>query len=335
MRSRLKDVADEAGVSLSTASRVLSGSKGASAQAVAAVLAASQKLGYRPDPVARAMRARSTGLAAMIVPGIGNPFFAELVEAVEKTLQGRGLEMILADSQGSVKEEALRLETVIGRKVDGLIVIPTDYRASALAIRYAQDNVPVVQVDRQVDGIAGDYVGADNASGIRAVLEHVAEQGCRDVVFVSDSAASSTGRNRLDAFEQGVRRVPGVTARPPLLGSFSLAFGREAVGRLCGRGRLPDAIICGSDIIALGVMRELHYRDLTVPEDVKVTGFDGILFAELCDPPLTTLRQPLEAIADEAVRLLCARLDGDKSPPHRSEIAPVLQVQQSSLRARS
>ena len=334
-RCRLKDVAQEAGVSVSTASRVLSGAKGTSSHAVAAVLAASQKLGYRPDPVARAMRARTTGLAAMVVPGIGNPFFAELVEAVGSALQDQGLEMILADSQGSVQAEALRLETMIDRKVDGLIVIPTDYRASALALGYALARLPVVQIDRQVDALVGDYVGVDNAFGIRAVLEHVADQGCRDVVFVSDSAASSTGRNRLEAFDQVIRRVPGLRARPSLLGSFSIAFGREAVQKLTGREPLPDAIVCGSDLIALGAIRELHRQEIAVPKAVKITGFDGILFSELCDPPLTTLKQPLETIASEAVRLLCARMNGDASPPRRSEIAPALQVHQSSLAGHS
>lgn len=330
-RPRLKDVAAEAGVSLSTASRALSGAKGASPRAVTAVLAASQRLDYRPDPVARALRAQTSGLVAIIVPGIGNPFFAELVESVENSLRQRGLELILADSQGSVKEEALRVETMIDRKVDGLIVIPTNYRASSFALRYAQANVPLVQVDRQVDGLAGDYVGVDNTSGIRAILEHVADQGCRDVVFVSDAASSSTGRNRLEAFEAGIRQVDELHARPSLLGSYSFAFGAEAVHQLTNHGELPDAIVCGSDLIALGAIRELHRQSVPVPGAVKITGFDGIFFSELCDPPLTTLRQPLETIASEAVRLLCARMEGDKSPPRRSEIAPVLQVHQSSL----
>lgn len=330
-RPQLKDVAAEAGVSLSTASRALSGAKGASERAVALVLAASEKLGYRPDPVARALRAQTSGLVAIIVPGIGNPFFAELVEAVEGSLRERELEMILADSQGSVKEEALRIETMIDRKVDGLILIPTDYRASARALRYAQASVPVIQVDRQVDGLAGDYVGVDNASGIRTVLEHVADQGCHNVVFVSDSASSSTGRNRLQAFEDGIRRVGGLSARPSILGSFSFAFGADAVQQLVVQDELPDAIVCGSDLIALGAIRELHRQRIAVPATVKITGFDGILFSELCDPPLTTLRQPMETIASEAVRLLVSRMEGDESPPRRSEIAPVLQVHQSSL----
>jgi LacI family transcriptional regulator len=330
IRPQLKDVARVARVSMSTASRALSGRGSASEKAVNAVRAASLELGYRPDPVARAMRAKSTGLVAIVVPGIGNPFFAELVEALEGALRVQGLEMILADSQGSVEQEAFRMETVIDRKADGLIVIPTDYRASAPALRMAQARVPVLQIDRQVDGFAGDYVGVDNATGIRQVLDHIVALGCRDAVFVSDSALSSTGRNRLDAFQVGIREVRGLSARPPLLGSYSIQFGREAMQRLLSEGDLPDAIVCGSDLIALGAVLELHQCGIAIPDDVKITGFDGILFSELCDPPLTTLRQPLEAMADEATRLLIARLDGDESPPQRSEIAPVLIINRST-----
>jgi LacI family transcriptional regulator len=330
-RPRLSDVAAEAGVSLSTASRALSGARGTSVRAAAAVAAASERLGYRPDPVARALRAQSTGLAGIVIPGIANPFFAELVEALESALRSASFEMILADSRGSVEEEALRIETVLDRKVDGLIVIPTDHDASGFALRRAQRSVPVVQIDRQVDGLPGDYVGVDSASGIRAALEHVALQGCRHVVFVSGETTSSTGRSRLDAFRLGVRQFPGLSARTPLLGTFSIEFGRRAVRQIARQKRLPDAVVCGSDLIALGVVRELHEHNVKVPAQVKVTGFDGILFGELCDPPLTTLRQPVETIATEAVRLLDGRVHGNVSPPHRSEIAPVLVVRRSSL----
>jgi LacI family transcriptional regulator len=326
---RLKDVASAAGVSVSTASRALSGS-GASDATVAAVLAASKRLGYRPDPVARAMRTRSTGLAGIVVPGISNPFFAELVESLEASLRSYRLEMILGDSCGSVEEEARRLETMVDRKVDGLIVIPVHFRASASAVRSAARAVPVVQVDRFVDGVAGDYVGLDNATGVGAALQHVVAHGCRDVVFVSDAGLTSTGRARLHAFQASVERTPGLSARRPLAGSYSLEFGREVVERLLRHGHLPDAIICAADIIALGVVRELRLRGVKVPDEVKVTGFDGILFGELSDPPLTTLRQPIGTIAAEAARLLDARLRGDASPAHRTEVAPILVVRQSS-----
>jgi LacI family transcriptional regulator len=327
---RLSDVAAAAGVSVSTASRALSGT-GASPTTVAAVLEASERLGYRPDPVARAMRTRSSGLVGIVLPGIGNPFFAELVEALERALRKYRLEIILGDSSGSVEEEARRIETMVDRKVDGLLVIPIHHEDSAATLRQAARHVVLVQVDRRVDGVVADYVGLDNAAGIRLALEHLAHEACREVLFVSETGATSTGWARLQAFDFMIKQVPGLVARPPILGSFTMEFGRQSVVDLMRRRRrLPDAIVCGADFIALGVVRELLLRGAKVPEEVRVTGFDGIVFTELCDPPITTLRQPVSAIAAEAARLLDARLRGDQSPPHRSEVAPTLLVRRSS-----
>jgi LacI family transcriptional regulator len=327
----LRDVAAAAGVSTSTASRVLSGGRGASPRAVAAVLAAARQLDYRPNLIARGLRARSSGMAGIVVPGIGNPFFAELVEALEASLREAGLDVILADSRGDVSDEARRLEMLTDRQAAGLIMIPAGHHSSAAAMRRARRSVPIVQIDRQVDRFPADYVGVDNTLGIRLALEHLAAQGCRSVAFVSDKTASSTGRSRLDAFHLTVPRVAGLVAGPVLLGSFSMEFGRKAARELMSADRLPDAVVCGSDIIALGVVRELHQRSRTlVPDTVKVTGFDGILYSELCEPPLTTVRQPVETIAAEAVRLLQLRMDGNSAPVRRSEVAPALIVRRSS-----
>lgn len=327
---RLRDVAAAAGVSLSTASRVLSGADGASPHAVASVLAAAKRLDYRPNLLARGLRGRATGLAGIVIPEIGNPFFAELVEALESTLREANLDMILADSRGRIDDEARRLQTLVDRQVEGLILIPTDHQASAPSLRRAGLSVPIVQIDRQVDGFPADYVGVDNALGIRLALEHLAAQGCRNVAFASAAPSSSTGRSRLDAFRLTLPRVDGLTEGPVLLGSFAIDFGREAARTLAEADPLPDAVVCGSDLIALGVVREFGQRGVPVPQTIKVTGFDGILFSELCEPPLTTVRQPIQAIAAESVRLLQSRMTGESGAARRSEIAPSLIVRRST-----
>jgi LacI family transcriptional regulator len=269
----------------------------------------------------------------MVVPGIGNPFFAELVEAIERALYAAELDLILADSLGSLEGETRRIETMVDRKVDGLIVIPTHYAESAATLVRAQMNVPIIQLDRQADGFHGDYVGVDNELGIQMVVEHLAGQGCKRLVFVSDAAMSSTGRSRLEAFARAVERADGVRADAPVLGSFSVDFGRAAVRQLIDEGRMPQAIVCGSDIVALGVTRELNEHGIRIPGHVRITGFDGVVFAELCDPPLTTIEQPVSAIAHEAVRLLVMRMRGDSSPPRRSQVAPTLVIRDSSVQA--
>jgi LacI family transcriptional regulator len=333
--ARLRDVAAAAGVSMSTASRVLSGAPGTSPRAAAAVLAASKRLDYRPNLIARGLRARTTGLVGIVIPGIGNPFFAELVEALESVLHDASLDMILSDSRGTVTDEARRLQTLLDRQVDGLIMIPAGHHSSAPAMRWAHRSVPIVQIDRQVDGFPADYVGVDNDLGIRLTLEHLAGQGASTVALVSDDTASSTGRSRFDAFSLTVSRVPGLEMGEALLGSFSIDFGTKAARELLRHSRLPDAVVCGSDLAALGVVREFRQSGIAIPDTVKVTGFDGILFGELCDPPLTTVLQPVQAIAAEAVRLLQSRMRGDRAAARRMEIAPSLIVRRSSVAAQA
>lgn len=326
---RLRDVAAAAGVSLSTASRVLSG-QGASERTIEAVHAAMRRLDYRPNPIARALRAQTTGTVGMLVPELANPFFAELIEATERALHRSGLDLILGDSLGSVEAEARRLRTFVDRRVDGLIVIAVHHVDSVPALAQAQRVLPIVQLDRVVDGLESDYVGVDNARGIELLLDHLVSEGCRRIAFVSAAAGSSSSRSRLEAFERGAARLGELDVLAPLLGSFTVEFGRQAVRDLVAAGALPEAIVCGSDTIALGVVRELHQAAVRVPEEVRVTGFDGILFAELSDPPLTTVVQPVSSIAEEAVRLLTSRLRGAAAAPRRSVVVPTLEVRGSS-----
>ena len=166
-------------------------------------------------------------------------------------------------------------------------------------------------------------------------LEHLAGQGASTVALVSDDTASSTGRSRFDAFWLTVSRVPGLEMGVALLGSFSIDFGTKAARELLRHSRLPDAVVCGSDLVALGVVREFRQSGIAIPDTVKVTGFDGILFGELCDPPLTTVLQPVQAIAAEAVRLLQSRMRGDRAAARRMEIAPSLIVRRSSMAAQA
>src|SRR5215510_2179272 len=222
-----------------------------------------------PNLVARGLRARTTGQVGIIIPGIGNPFFADLLEALESVLYDANLDMILSDSRGTHTDEARRLQTLLDRRVDGLIMIPAGHHSSAPAMRWAHWSVPIVQIDRQVDGLPADYVGVDNALGIRLTLDHLAGQGASTVAFVSDSTASSTGRSRFDAFRLTVPRVPGLEMAQALLGSFSIDFGQEAARQLMRHPQLPDAVVCGSDLVALGVVREFRQSGIAIPDTVK------------------------------------------------------------------
>ncbi len=330
-RVRLRDVAEEAGVSRSTASRVLSGNGFVSPAARRAVLDAKDRLGYRGDRIARALRTRRTGTVGMLLPDVANPFFAELIQAVAREFESVGVDLLLADSHSSVEAEARWLLGLAERRVDGLLVIPVHHHRSRAALEGAARALPLVQLDREVDGLAADFVGVDNERGIADVVAHLVDCRIARLAIVSGPTSSSTGRSRVLAFERAVAESPSLTVCARELGDFSTTFGREAARRILG-GVLPEAIICGSDIIALGVLAELRRGHVGVPRDVRVTGFDGILMAELTEPSLTTVVQPCNAIAAEARQLLELRLSGDDARPRYSRVAPQLAVRDSTRR---
>lgn len=321
-RPTLKSVAKVAGVSVATASRVLAG-KPASAAAVSAVQSASRRLGYRPDPIARALRARATGTFGVVVPELRNPFFADLIGALEDAAQRHGQEVLVADSHGEAEHERHRLDTLLDRRVDAILIVPTDEGLSAEALLHAAEQVPVVQIDRFVEGVDVDYVGVDSHRGIHELLQHLDELACQTLQFVSALPTNSTARARRDSFDS-LSRDLGFMVSANLLGTFAVDYGRSAAREIAARDSLPDAVVCGSDVIAVGLMSEFSRLGVRVPDDVRVTGFDDITLADLVSPGLTTLRQPIDAIADEAVNGLMHRLTDNTGPSRHSIILPHL-----------
>lgn len=328
---KLQDVADAAGVSIATASRALGGKTRVSAATARTVLEAATRLGYRVDPIARALRDGSTRTVGMVVPVIGNPYFAELIAAVEDELLAAGFELVIADSHGDVEHEALRLATLVARRVDGILLVPQDSTGSVPAIRRTMESTPVVQVDRKVDRVDGDFVGVDNDAGMRLILEHLLDRGVRRVTLASSDDANTAGRTRRLAYERLVDEL-ALTADEHVIGTFSIETGRRAADILLARASLPDAVVAGSDLIAVGLVARLRQSAVRVPRDLLVTGFDGTVLSEVYEPALTTVHQPIEAIARNAVSFLTSRISAPTEPVSDSRIGATLRVRESTSR---
>jgi LacI family transcriptional regulator len=328
---KLQDVADAAGVSIATASRARGSKSRVSPESARLVADTARQLGYRVDHIARAMRAGSTRTVGMVVPLIGNPLFAELINGVENELQRHGFELVLADSHADVAQEARRLATLVERRVDGVLIVSQDRRRSDDAIVRAMQSVPVIQIDRQLRGVEADFVGVDNEAGMAMLFDHLRSRGVRSVALVSANDRNSVGVARRKAFEREVKRL-GFDALPPVIGSFDVETGVRGAAELAARGVLPDAIVTGADLIAFGVIAGLRDVGLQVPRDVLVTGFDGIEMSAIYNPPLTTVQQPLAAIARFAVQFLLARLDRTEEAPRRQLVRPVLLEHESTAR---
>lgn len=327
----LSDVAAGAGVSIATASRALAGKPRVSREMVDRVRAVAAELGYRVDPIARALRDGSSRLVGMIVPVISIPFYAQLIDAVEEELSRAGFELLLADSHGFVDEEVRRLRVLGDRRVDGILIVSSDRTASMPSISNVPDDIPVVTVDRALDKPIADFVGVDNELGIQLLFEHLVEQGVTSVGYAGTDDATTSGVERWQSFHRLARRHDievGATFR----GEFSVENGVAAADHILSAGSLPDAIIAGSDQIAVGLVSRLRERGYDVPRDVLVTGFDGGELSRVFWPTLTTVVQPLSSIAADAVAVLVDRIQGGTGALRRNRLAPELQLGGSTSR---
>ncbi|UOZ05602.1 LacI family DNA-binding transcriptional regulator [Amycolatopsis sp. WQ 127309] len=310
MAVSLQDVADAAGVSIATASRALGGKARVSEATMRLVRETADRLGYQVNALGKALREGSDGVVGIVVPMVSNPFYASLVHEFEDQLSKVNLKLLIADSHGELDREIDRLEALASRRVRGIFVVPAYFDRSRPTIAKIAHQLPLVQVDRRVeddDSLA--FVGVDNADGIGQVLRHVAGQGAETVVFVGADDRTSVGRERREAFTAGVKEA-GLVAQRPIIDRYLFEFGLSAANQLMRRSKLPDAVIAGDDLIATGLLAGFVRRELSVPGDVLITGFDGTVLADICNPTLTTVQQPMVKIAEVAVAQLMQQIDG-------------------------
>ena len=328
----MRDVAELAGVSLATVSRALSGSRRVQPELVERVREASDTLGYRRNLLARGLRRRHTDTIGVVVPQAGDLRHARLVQALSRTLHDRGESLLMGDGHGDVDIEAEAMRRLIDRSVDGMIIVPLDSERSGAAVREVAEHVHVVQVERAVGADDIDLVGVDEAAGMRLVLSHLSELDRERTVFVAGSHLESEGASdRLEAYREGAATGRTRAVATPLLGIGGLAWGREAVGRLAVTNRWPDAIVCGDDLTALGVLDGLRAAGVRVPDDIVVTGFDDVGLAEVGSPPLTTVRRPLVQVADAAIERLDGARRGESGAAVAWRLLPSLVVRQSTV----
>jgi LacI family transcriptional regulator len=316
------DVARHAGVSTATVSRVLHGSDLVRPVTRQRVADAIERLGFVPDASAQGLSRRRKDIIGLVALDRGGEeidierssqlYVDEIVHAVEGVLRGSEVSLLLTFGRRGESFQR-RIHTLSG-KVDGLLmaedVLPPGQLA-ALARR-----TPVVLIAGPADPAGLDTVAVDNEGGVRAVVGHLASvHGYRRLCFVGGPPDSPDARQRLAAFGEAVRAIPGCTADAPLHGDFSEASGSAAGRALLARPGLPDAVACANDQMAIGLLRELRRAGVAVPGGVAITGFDDIYPSRMTDPPLTTVSQPLRELGRRATHRLLDRVGSGPLPP--------------------
>ena len=302
-------VARHAGVSPSTVSRILNGTATVSAEKQQAVDDAIRTLGFRPNPVARGLAGGRTLSVGVMTQTISSPFYGEALHGIEDKLEAAGYIPLFVSGHWQEPEERKALEALMSRRVDGLIVLAGRLPNEALQA-YAQD-VPMVVVGRQIAGPRLFSFGFDNRAGAGIATRHLIEAGHTRIAFISGDPAHEDALERLSGYREALEQA-GLAFDPALVvpGDYTEAGGLLAVNRLLDAGRPFTAIFAANDQTAIGAALGLYRRQVRVPDDVSLVGFDDLAPAKFSIPPLTTVRQSVYELGAEAATAMLALLAG-------------------------
>ncbi|GAB4046561.1 LacI family DNA-binding transcriptional regulator [Catellatospora paridis] len=333
MRARLSDIAQQAEVSEATVSRVLNDRPGVSADTRQAVLTALDVLGYeRP---AR-LRKRSAGLVGLVVPELDNPIFPAFAQIIETTLAQQGFTPVLCtQTPGGVTEDEY-VEMLLDRQVSGIVFVsglhadstsdPERYR------KLLARPLPIVLVNGYAENIEAPFISCDDRAAGELAVAHLVALGHKRIGLISGPDRYLPVQRKIEGYRAAMRRLLHLTDAQIdemiSLSLFGVEGGDAAASRLLDKG--VTGFVCGSDLMALGAIRAVRQRGLQVPTDVSVVGYDDSPLIAFTDPPMTTLRQPVRAMAVAAVRALVDEIKGHPAPHSEYIFRPELVVRGST-----
>ncbi|MBR6089590.1 MAG: LacI family DNA-binding transcriptional regulator [Anaerolineaceae bacterium] len=322
----IKDIAEKTGVSYATVSRTLNNLSGVSSATREKVLAAAYEMGYRPNIHARSLKTNKTYTIALLVPDISNPFFADIAYAVDEYASGYGYTTILCNTNWNVETETRQLEQLQNQRVDGIIYKP----AGNSPLDLTRLSIPSVLFSC-IPGENETYIEIDNYKGGQIAADHLIDCGYRNFAYIGGKKSSQSNGNRISGYcgrlkERGIE----ISADHVLYGGFSLESGYKLASDLVGAFPEVDGIFCGNDLIALGVLQYLMEKNMRIPEDIGVIGFDDIILAGLPQIQMTTIAQPRSLMGKYAAELLINLIENRENPNHHIMLEPQLVVRRST-----
>lgn len=325
---RIKDIAEAAGVSTATVSRVLSGKQNVRPEVKAKVLALVKELNYTPNRAARCLRSRKSSSIGVIVADIQNPFFASVCRAVEDVAQANDYSVILCNTDENQEKERMYLELMQNENAAGVILSPTGGLARNFP-RELADSGPMVIIDRKVDGVSVDSVVIDNFSAAKELTSHMLEHGYTRVAGLF-GANSVTGQERLAGYMAALQEY-GVNVDEELVleAAAKEDAGHAAASRVLDMDRPPEAILTSSGLLATGAFRAIRDRELSVPDTIAFATFDESPWTSMIRPAITVIRQPTYAIGQTAGEMLFKRIREPERPTRQVVLSSELVIRQS------
>lgn len=310
----INDVAEKAGVSITTVSYVITGKRFVSEDLQNRVRQAMEKVGYRPNNLARSLRLGKTDTIGLIIPDNSNLFFAEISRYIEDIGFANGYTVFLCNSDDNAIKQSKYLDVLIAKQVDGIIFISVRNEKSDLKM-LTEANIPFVIVDRD-DGTDADVVLVDNFSGGYEAVSYLLSLGHTEIGCISGPATLAASEERVNGgFKALVDNNLKIRQEFIVRGDFRFKSGEAAMDKLLNLPVPPTAVFVCNDMMAIGAIRSVHNRNLRVPDDISIIGFDNPPIAEVINPALTTIAQPISEIAASAMNILLKRIKDEKDKP--------------------
>lgn len=332
----VKDVAAAAGVSVGTVSNVLNQPERVSARTAERVQRVIQELGFVRNDAARQLRAGRSRSIGLVVPDIGNPFFAEVVRGAEDRAADAGMTVLLGNSDEQDARQEAHLELFQEQRVNGVLLTPASDDLTAVH-RFASGGMPVILVDREVEQGVLPSVSVDDVEGGRLAVEHLLASGRRRIAYVCGPRSVQQVADRLTGAQAAVEAVADAALEVIEQPSLTVLQGRSAGEAIVARAESsrPDAVFAANDLLAVGLLQAFSFgAAVRVPDDIAMVGYDDIDFASATVVPLSSVRQPARLLGWTGVDLLLKELDGVEHD-RRVRFQPELVVRESSSGAAS
>lgn len=329
----MRDVAVRAGVSVSTVSHVMNGTRVVAGGTEERVRAAVAELGYRENLLAKGLKTRRTFTIGLLISDIQNPFFTSVVRGVEDAALRRGYHVFLCNTDENSKREEEYIIELGKKRVDGLIVASTAPRHNH-AQRLREEDAPFVFMDRVVESIEADAVRVNNRAGMRLAAEHLVELGHARVGMVSGPLDLATGYERYHGLREALEDL-GVGLDDSLVrfGDFMTTSGQRGAAELLGLDSPPTALVTANNQMTLGAMLAVRQLGVKVPDELSLVGFDDVEWGPVADPPLTAVAQPTYDLGHGAAEMLLDRIEGVADEgPHVRLLDPWLVARGSTAR---
>jgi DNA-binding LacI/PurR family transcriptional regulator len=331
--ANIQEVARQAGVSISTVSRVLNGNAKVNGEVRKRVEEAIQALAYQPNPAARSLRTNRSRIIGLLISDIQNPFFMSLIQGVEEEAMRHEYSLILCNSNEDSKREQQYLEVLCSERVAGAIIVPTRERLSEVSLKkFRERDIPIVAVDRRVKNKNIDAVLVDNVRGSREAVAHLIANGYRRIGAITGPLTVTTGHDRLEGYRQALLEA-GIVHDPALerYGPFNLETGRQFTQELLQLRPALEALFLGNNQITLGAWDIIHKQNLRVPEDVALVGYDEMQWSAVGSLSLTIVMQPVYELGRTAALRLFHHLQNPGSQTRQEVLlSPTLIIRDSS-----